>query len=236
MARTLVREPVRTEGHKWPEAGPAVVSLSAPKRQRPSWVLAGVVLVGLAALLSAWVFTTTSQRMSVMVAAHDISPGEVIDGGDLRVVEIGRSGGLRAIQPSQQSLIAGRAARGPIPAGTVLNTDLFAEKDRVIPVGQVVVGAALEPGAAPVSGLSAGDRVDVLGVVKSTVGTPADGAAAPVAAVLASGTVWSVEKAGSGSASSKLWVSILLPVDAQVAVAQAAADGRLRLSLVGASG
>ena len=80
------------------------------------------------------------------------------------------------------------------------------------------------------------NRVDVLGVMKSTAGTPADGAAAPVASVLALGTVWSEEKAGSGSASSKLWVSILLPVDAQVAVAQAAAEGRLRLSLVGASG
>lgn len=237
MSRTMQRPSVRTEtrsGQGVDQASaPSVVSLSAPKRRRPSWVLAGVLLVGLSALLAAWVFNVTSETMGVMVAAHDMAPGEVIDSSDLHVVEMGRTGGLRAIQPSQQGLIIGRAARGPIPEGTVLNTDLFAEKGQVIPAGFVVVGASLDPGAAPTSKLSAGDRVNMLGVVKATSAAPGE---ATVATVLGSGTVWSVERVGSGSTSSKLWVSVLVPVDAQSAVAQAAADGRLRLSLVGAGG
>ncbi|MBU3688422.1 MAG: hypothetical protein FGM29_02510 [Actinobacteria bacterium] len=237
MSRTMQRPSARVEASRSevaePSSTPSVVSLSAPKRKRPSWVLAGMLLVGLSALMAAWVFNATSETMSVMVAARDISPGEVVDSSDLRVVEMGRTDGLRAIQPSQQDLIIGRAARGPIPAGTVLNTDLFSEKGKVIPPGFVVVGASVEAGAAPTSGLSAGDQVDLLGVVKGTSAAPADAA---VASVLGSGTVWSVERVGSGSTSTKLWVSVLVPADVQAAVAQAASDGRLRLTLVGADG
>ena len=74
-------------------------------------------------------FAATSDTMRVLVAARDVAPGEVIGADRLRVVELGRSGDVRAIQPMQQDLILGQAARGPIPAGTVLNTDLFADRD-----------------------------------------------------------------------------------------------------------
>jgi hypothetical protein len=198
-------------------------------------VLLGALLVGLAALLGAWVFVATSDEMSIVVAGRDIEPGEVIQVADLRVVEVGRSSELRAVQSNQQSLVVGRAARGPIPAGTVLNTDLFGEAGLVIPAGSVVVGASLEPGAAPVAGLRAGDRVDLLAAQRTSGGPTVD--ASPVAAsVLASGTVWSVEPASTTSASAKLWVAVAVPASAQGAVAQAAADGLLRLSLVGADG
>ena len=209
----------------------SVVSVAAPKRRRPSWVALGVVLVGLAALLGAWVFTTTSHRLSVVVAARDIAPGEVITAADLRVVEMGQTGGVRAIQSSQQNLIIGQAARGPIPSGTILNTGLFSLRSDVVPAGEAVVGAELDPGAVPTSALQAGDHVELLGVTKASATDAAD--ATPVAVSLGTGTVWSVERAVSNSTSSKLWVSLLVPRDAQAAVAQAAADGLLRLSLVG---
>jgi hypothetical protein len=116
----------------------------------------------------------------------------------------------------------------------MLNTGLFADQGETIPAGMVVVGASLENGAAPTSDLRAGDRVDVLGVERTTGAPPGDGLAQPAAQLIASGTVWSVERASNNSSSSKLWVSILVPVAIQGAVAQAAADGLLRLSLVGA--
>jgi hypothetical protein len=75
--------------------------------------------------------------------------------------------------------------------------------------------------------------VDVLAVVKAT-GAPTTGS--PVATVVASGTVWSVQSPGTGAVSSKQVVSLLIPAEAQAVVAQAASDGRLRLSLVGVSG
>ena len=103
----------------------SVVSMSGPTRRRPSWVLLGTLLVAVAGLLGAWVFTASTETISVMVAAREIGPGEVVTATDMRVVEMGKTGGLRAIQSSQQDLVIGRAARGPIPEGTVLNTGLL---------------------------------------------------------------------------------------------------------------
>ncbi len=213
----------------------SVVSMSGPTRRRPSWVLLGTLLVAVAGLLGAWVFTASTETISVMVAAREIGPGEVVTATDMRVVEMGKTGGLRAIQSSQQDLVIGRAARGPIPEGTVLNTGLFAAEGQVIPAGWVVVGAALEPGAAPSAQLAAGDRVRVLGVERVAGALP-EGAPEPEAAVLAEGTVWSVERGAQGTVTSKMWVSVLVPSGSQTTVAQAAADGRLRLALIGADG
>ena len=141
MARPMHALPSKPPRERPPDEARSVVSLAAPKHRRPSWTIAGVVLVGLAMALGAWVFATSSQQISIVVAARSLEPGDVIAGTDLRVVQMGRAGGLRAIRPSQQSLIVGKAARGPIPEGTVLNTGLFVGRDRVIPAGQVVVGA-----------------------------------------------------------------------------------------------
>lgn len=234
MARTMLRPAEPSADTEASLRQPSVVSVTRPTTRRPSWVLIGTLLVALSALLGAWVFTASSERVSVVVAARDIEPGEVIDAQDLRVVEMGATGQVRAVQSSQQDLIVGRAARGPIPAGTVLNTDLFVDQGQTIPTGMAVVGASLEAGAAPTSDLRAGDRVEVLAVVRTSTGSADDTAAEPSAKLIASGTVWSVERPSTNSASGKLWVSILVPIEAQGAVAQAAADGLLRLSLVGA--
>jgi SAF domain len=230
---TLTEPPVASAPSSNGSSVRSGMSPVTPTRRRPSWVIAGVVAVGLAALLGAWVFASTARTMSVLVAAHDIAPGELVAASDMRVVEVGHADTLRALRPAQQGLVVGRAARGPIPTGTVLNTALFTDRQSVIPAGQVVVGAALDAGASPSSGLAAGDRVVLLGVAKTTAGVATD----PVtAALLTEGTVWSVEPIGVGTSTARVWVSLLVPADLQAAVAQAAADGRLRLSLAGSAG
>ena len=230
MSRTMFRQTAEQPPRPKDASSPSVVSVSRPTRRRPSWVLIGSLLVGLAALLGAWVFAATSDQVAVMVAARDLQPGEVIDASDLRVVEIGASNDLRAIQSSQQDLILGKSARGPIPQGTVLNTGLFTDQGGAVPAGMVVVGAALDPGAVPTSGLRAGDAVNVLAAQRTTTGQ-AEAAAPPVATLLATGTVWSVEATGSNSTG--MWVSLVVPSASEGSVTQAAADGLLRLSLVG---
>jgi hypothetical protein len=208
------------------------VTLASSRHRRPSWVVAGVALIAVAALIGAWVFAATSDTMRVIVAARSLEPGEVIAPADLRVVELGRSGDVRAIQPHQQDLILGQSARGPIPAGTVLNTDLFSDREDVIPDGEVVVGAALPAGAVPAAGLAAGDRVNVLGVVEQ----PGTEPAGVGARVLATGTVWSVVEPVSSGGSAVWWVSLSVRESAELPVAQAASDGLLRLSMTGGSG
>lgn len=211
-----------------------VVSLSAPIKRRPSWVLGGVMLVGVAALLGAYVFSSVTDTLQVTVAAQDLEPGELIDAGDLRVVEMGRTGDLRAILADQQDLIIGQSPRSLIPAGTVLNTGLFVSADDVIPPGQVVVGAAFSAGEVPTPNLAAGDRVTLLAVREVSIGasTPEERV---VADLLGDATVWSVtgEATAGGGTSDRVWVALLVSEELQAAVAQSAADGQLRLSLVG---
>lgn len=229
MAQSVL-DPVRGRSSAHAEAKPvSVVSLTPPHRRRPEWMLWGAVMVVVAAVAGAWAFSSASARVSIVVAARDLEPGDVLEATDLRVVEIGSAGDMRAVQASQQSLVIGRVARGPIPAGTVLNTDLFADPGTSVPDGFVVIGAPLDAGTAPIGSLAAGDPVDVIGVVKSTA---TDGG---VAEVITRASVWAVDRPDTSSASPKVWVSLLVPVDSQTAVAHASADGRLRLSLVGVS-
>lgn len=207
-----------------------IVSLAAPKQRKPSWMVAGVLMVAFAALLGAWAFSTATDTIQVVVAARDIDAGEEIGVGDLRVVEMGRTGELRAIQPSQQDLVVGRASRGPIPAGTVLNTGLFVDRDRLLAPGEVVVGVSLAAGELAAPTVAPGDRVRLI-----AVGRPAVGAQLPAdPEVLGDGSIWSLTgEASTGASSDRVWVSLLVPEELQTVVAQAAADGVLRLVLVG---
>jgi Flp pilus assembly protein CpaB len=236
MARGSSAEAVRpapsgSNGHR-PGATAGGLEIAGRTKRRPTLALAGVGLVALAMLVGAWVFAAQSSTVQVLVAAGDLDAGQVLGAGDVRVVELSRTGGLRAVQPAQQDLLVGRAARGPIPAGTVLNAGLFAEPGQVVPAGQIVVGVALEPGGSPSSRLAAGDRVEVLAVARTTGAGTGE---APPASVVATGSVWSVEPIGTGaSASGKTWVSLLVPQSTHAAVAQAAAEGRLRVGLLGA--
>ena len=228
MARPLRVVP-KAEGIS--DAATALVSVSGPKRRRPSWVLIGVVLVGIAALLGAYVFSTVNDRIQVLVASHELTPGTPVGPADVRVVEMGRTSGLLAIQPDDQGLIVGLVPRGPVPEGTVLNTGLFVPAGQVVPAGEVVVGAALSAGAVPAASLAAGDAV-VLLVVAPLTGSSSAGPAVPV--VLGRARVWAVDgSAATDSSTAKLWVSLLVSEDLEGPVAQAAADGRLRLGLVG---
>lgn len=209
--------------------GVAVASHTGPRERRPTMVIIGVALVVAAALAGAVVFGTLTSTVTVLAAADDIEPGQVITEGDLQVVELSELGDAAVMPVAEQSRIVGQAARGPIPAGTILNRQLFVAADQVVPPGLAIVGASLDPGAAAGSRLRPGDRVDVLGV--AATGSGLDQGNSDRAQVLADGTVWAVESPSPGSAG-RIVVTVLVPIDKHVEVAQAAADDRLRLAIV----
>ena len=214
-----------------PSVAPVELSLgSSPRRRSWSSVGVGVLLVAVAGLLAAWVFASTGQHAAVLVAARDVAPGEVLRAGDVAVVEVGSTGsGIAALPPSRSGEVVGLVARGPVPKGTVLHAGLFVSRERSVPAGMAVVSAALEQGAAPVGAMAAGDRVELVGTVP-TGARPGDGAGPQV---LTLGTVWSIQTPASGAAASgKVVVTVLVPADTVPMVAQAAAEGRLRVGLV----
>ena len=203
--------------------------LATPTRRKPSFMLGGALAILLSAALGAWVFASSTTTISIMVLARDVQAGEVISATDLRAVEVGHFANARAVQPHQQALIVGLAARGPLPEGTVVNTDLVIARDQVIPPGMVVVGAELEPGAAPAGSFEPGDRVALLGTRRTTT---ASVDSVVEADVMTEGSLWAIERP-DGSYGGRVVVALLIPQDAQGQVAQAAADGRLRITLVG---
>lgn len=184
-------------------------------------------MVALAGLGGAALYAAATSTRLVLVAAVDLDPGHVIAPSDLRAVELAESGGLPTVGVDEQASVVGRVGRGPIPAGTVLNPGLLTSADAAVPVGQAIVGASLEPGAAGGGSIATGDLVQALGAGANPAGlTGARGS--DTAEVLAEGRVWSVEPPSSGSAG-RLVVTVAVPEDRAAAVAQAAADGRLRL-------
>lgn len=207
-----------------------LISMSTPTRRKPSFIIVGAIAIVLAGLAAAMVYESNSATISVTVLAHDVEAGEIVQADDLRIIETGTFANARAIQAHQQDLIIGQAARGPMPAGTVINTDLFTDRTSVIPAGMAVLGAELEAGAAPAGTFGPGDKVILLGVQQRT----ASGTGRPEAVVLAEGSVWAVEPA-ENSRNGRIVVALLVPIADQGLVAQAAADKSLRLSLVGES-
>lgn len=208
-----------------------VVSLSSPTKRKPSWVVAGVVLVGIAALLGAYVFASITETSRIMVAARDLNPGEVIGPGDIRVAEIGGTAPFRSVSPEDQSLVIGATPRGPIPADTAINTSLFVDPTDVIPDGHVIVGGAFGAGEVPTPSLAVGERVQLFAVQPSVVG--AGGAQALTATEVGEATIWSIEgQAIAGGSSDLVWVSMLVEQAIAPSVVQAVGDDRLRLVLM----
>ena len=96
--------------------------------------------------------------------------------------------------------------------------------------GEVVVGAALDPGEAPLSEVEVGARVELLDVRTTSVGDAAD--AAEIATSLGTGTVWAVEPVATG----QLWLSVRVSRDVGLAASVASAADRLRVALIGGDG
>jgi hypothetical protein len=231
----------RRRGPK-PPAAPAARfspgSVGAARHRNPLWLAGGLMLVVLCGLGGVLLFTSADHRSKVVVAAADIAPGSPITRADMRIVDMAIADGVASVSPSGASELVGLLAVGRVPEGTLLNTAMFAA---AVPLGadEMVVGAALDPGAAPLSQLQVGAEVELLYTPQATAGTAAEevaddvaGTAGPPPAVsLGRGVVWSSESLASG----QVWVAVRVPLAVGRAASQAAHDDALRIALVGAS-
>jgi flagella basal body P-ring formation protein FlgA len=149
--------PTRTTGNN----GTAAVRVSGARVKRVPWVALGVILVVAGALIFGLMVQSAGHRAAVVVAARDISPGQVIEARDLRVVDVAIDGDAATVPASQRGQLVGQTATSRIPAGSVLSRGQFAAGSGLAP-GRVVVGALLGPGALPVPNLRVGDQVTLL--------------------------------------------------------------------------
>ncbi len=210
-------------------AGPAARfdpgRVAEPRHRNPVWLLAGVLLVVLCALGGVLLFSSSDDRTEVLVAARDLEAGEPVASGDLRIERVAVDDGVATVDPSEADDLRGRLPVGPVPAGTLISGGMFAEE---VPLGpdEMVFGAALDPGEAPLSGMQVGAPIELLTV---GVADPAGGGAAPSTTTIGTGTLWAVESIATG----QLWLSMRVPRDVGIAASQASAADTLRVVLVG---
>ena len=172
------------------------------RHRNPTWIVAGVLLVLLSALGGVLLFMSSDERTAVLVAARDLDPGRPVERADLRVQRVAVDDGVATLAAESADAIVGQHPAGRIPAGTMLAPAMF---DAAVPLGpdEVVIGAALDPGEAPLAAAarsaapSSSCDVDVPAARRHR----RDGRA-PTS--LGAGTVWAVEPIATG----QLWVSV----------------------------
>jgi SAF domain len=206
------------------------------RHRNPTWIIAGVLLVLLSALGGVVLFTSSDDKTDVLVAANDLDPGDAVERSDLRIQRVAVDAGVSSIPVAAAEGVVGQHPIGRIPAGTMLSAAMF---EPAVPLGpdEVVVGAALDPGEAPLFELAVGDAVELVEVEVPAPGTDtasAGGAAAPAPRVqsIGTGTVWAVEPVATG----QLWVSVRADRQVGLAASLASAADRLRVALIGGTG
>lgn len=143
-------------------AQPAVSVAPPPKlRRRPVFAVASVAAICLGALVAAWAWTATSTSTDVVAVRASVARGEVIERGDLLVVQVGVDPALRPLPGEALDTVVGRRAAMDLAAGGLVTAD--AVTDTVVPSrGMSVVGVSLPPSLLPGEELRAGDRVRVV--------------------------------------------------------------------------
>jgi Flp pilus assembly protein CpaB len=200
-----------------------------PRRRRQHRLLQplplAALLLVLLALIGYWsVYSRTTHRTQVLVAAHALPAGRVLRASDLAHSGIAASSQLLAsfLPASEQSLLIGRAlkepvaAGAPIPAGALANARRSADSMTLAVPVQHALGGQLAPG----------DRVTVLATYTSANGHAQTRAVARNLEVLAVGTA-----SGFNASSQTIAVTVALP-NPSVASALALANEAGKLDLL----
>ena len=202
---------------------------SGGRRPRMSWVALGLlVLVGFG-LLGAVTVARVAARQPVLALAEPIDRGEELTATHLVVVDVGTEDAVALVPAGDRDALLGLTATAALEAGTLVTPAQFADGPTVA-AGLSVVGLALQPGEYPTVTMRPGDRVTV---VRTPAATPAAQGADQPATLVEAAEVFAVETLSETAGT--LMVSIVVPGEVVLDVASAAADGRVRLALVGES-
>lgn len=220
MAAPTTEAPERIDGTLLRSAGGGLPGRGGRTRI-PLLLLGLLIMLGAGLGFAVW-SADVNERESVLVAARPIRAGSVVTEDDVRTVQLGGATEVSSLPESILGDLLGTTALADVAEGTVLNTGMFVE-GAAVGTGEAVVGVVLEPGAVPVPQLRPGDRVQVVRLGSTEV-TTEDADELVVGRVL---TTRSVSETSSARA-----VSLVVPQDAALDVADAAGAGRVWLVLL----
>lgn len=196
--------------------------LPRPPRRRGAGLAALAVLLVVGGAAAAGLLALRlDSRVDVLVARHDLAPGQRITVDDLAVAPVA-SDGIDVIPASRQAEVVGRYASQPIPGGRLIDHAMLATSG-LLAQGKAAVGVILKAGQAPANGLLPGDSVEV-------VKTADDGGTTVAQAVVSS--VKASESGAFGTDSGSTVVTLVLAQDKAPDVAAASASGRIAVVLL----
>jgi hypothetical protein len=168
-----------------------------PRRtKRPSWLdlrlVTGVILVLVSVLVGALVISAADQRDPVWAVAHDVAAGTVLQGRDIRQVDVRLGSSSELYVPGTMAVI-GEAIKQPLRAG-----QLLAKSDIGAADNGVTVTIPIQPENAPK--IASGNRITVWLTTKACRGV----------VVLSGVTVQDVRAPGSGALTASTTVNVLV--------------------------
>lgn len=216
--QTLTRPREDARG-RVPQSGADVLPRSR-RRRVPLAIVAALVAV-CSALLFTLLYRSADDRKLVLVVAHDVPAGRVVNASDLVVRKVGADAAVSLVPVADRSSVIGKPAAVDLVAGELLSRRQIGAVRGLDP-SEVVVSLSLPDGETP--SLSPGDEVEV---VRAQPGTRND--APDAATVMGVARVVEVRRDANG----KVSVSVALPRDLAADVAAASAANHVRLVRVG---
>jgi hypothetical protein len=200
-----------------------------------------IAVVATCSALFALLYAHSSRLVSDIAVTRQVTQGEIIEGSDLRQVDVALSGGVSAVPVTEADQVIGRPAAVTLPPGTLLSpSDVGGSL--TLSSGQSVVGMDLKPGMLPASGVQPGESVLV--VLTDPAGTPVtQGGSAQSgkpggsdqSADVTAATVVGVDTSPGDSGAGDVVVSVEIPVTSASLVAGWSAAGQVALVQVSGS-
>lgn len=220
-------------GNRPAHTGQEELRLEAPgrrRRPRTSWIALGLMVLVAFGLFGAVTIARVGDRDPVLALAKPIQRGEQLTSDHLRVVRVGTDDQVAVVEAAQRDEMVGLTATASLGAGTLVSHEQFAAGPSLGP-GESVVGLALAPGEYPTVSLRPADLVVAVGTPDPDGGDR--GAEGQAMTLAESAEVFAVEALSESART--LMVSIAVPQELAPPIAAAAAQGRVRLILVGRS-
>jgi hypothetical protein len=195
----------------------------AARDRRPALAALALLLVLVGALGSALVVFRSGDRISVLAATHDIRLGQTLGQGDFHTVRVAADSDVPLLRPSQLASLLREQPTTAIPAGTLVGPGMFTPGP-LIPDDGVAVGIVVDATKRPSTMPQPGQVVRVFYVTgngTSSANVPGDHQVVRAARVLA---------VGSGGSASSRSVTVLVPKDLAMEVADLASSGNLAVS------
>ena len=195
----------------------------APRlRRRPKLIALAVALIALGGALSAYIWTASSDAVSVVAISKNVQRGQTITDADLSTATITPDPNLRTVPSAQRDTILGKRATTDLAAGSILTPDATTT-NLIPPAGRSLVGVAATTAQMPAWPLVAGDTVRIVDTPRKQDDPPASAPNSVQATV--------VRISATPDANGLTLVDVTVPTATAAALAARTATGRIAIVL-----